>query len=67
MVIFNDIIRLPKLQSTLYVDENDSKRKGCASYNIKCFQCTYTMGKYTSPTVDNVNKKQGMKKVPPSR
>ena len=69
MVIFKDIIKslgcLNRKQSTLYVDENDSKRKGCASYIIiKCFQCTYTMGKYTSPTVDNVNKKQGMKKVP---
>ena len=53
---------MPKLQLTLYVDENDFKRKSCASYIIiKCFQCTYTMGKYTS-TVDNVNKKQGMKK-----
>ena len=65
MVIFKDIIfRFPKLQSILYVDEYDSKSKVCASYIIiKCFQCTYTMGKYTS-TVDNVNKKQGMKKVP---
>ena len=41
------------------------REKGCASYIIiKCFQCTYTMGKYTSPTVDNGNKKPGMKKVP---
>ena len=64
MVIFKDIIKSFLLQSTLYVDENDSKRKGCAIYIIiKCFQCTYTMEKYTS-TVDNVNKKQGMKKVP---
>ena len=36
-------------QSTSYVDESDSKRKGWASYIIiKCFQCTYTIGKYTS-------------------
>ena len=41
-----------------------SGEKGCASYIIiKWFQCTYTMGKYTL-TVDDVNKKQGMKKVP---
>ena len=37
------------------------REKFCASYIIiKCFQCTYIMGRYTS-TVDNVNKKQGMK------
>ena len=69
MVIFKDIIKslgCPNCkQSTLYVDENDSKREGCDSYIIiKCFQCTYTMGKYTSATVDNVNKKQGMNKFP---
>ena len=69
MVIFKDIIKslgCPNCkQSTLYVDKNDSKRKGCESYIIiKCFQCTYTMGKYTLPQLDIVNKKQGMKKVP---
>ena len=45
MVIFKDIIKslgCPNCkQSTLYVDKNDSKRKGCESYIIiKCFQCT---------------------------
>ena len=66
MVIFKDIIKslgcLNCKQSTLYVDEIDTKRKGCASYIIiKCFQCTYTMGKYTSQSFDNVNKKQRIK------
>ena len=57
MVIFKDIIKslgCPNCkQSTLYVDKNDSKRKGCESYIIiKCFQCTYTMGKYTLHQLD---------------
>ena len=64
MVIFEYIIKYldyPNCkQSTLYVDETDSRRKGFASYIIiKCFQYTYTLGKYTSQTVDNSAARRG--------
>ena len=52
MVIFEDIIKslgCPECKHTsrLYVKEEESKRKGCAScIVIKCIQCTYTMEKF---------------------
>ena len=62
MVIFEDIIKslgCPecKYTSSLYVKEEESKRKGCAScIDIQCIQCTYTMEKYTSQSIKNIEK-----------
>ena len=67
MVIFEDIIKslgCPECKhtSSLYVKEEESNRKSCAScIVIKCIQCTYTMGKYTSQSIKNIEKKQGMR------
>ena len=42
--------------------EEGSKRKGCAScIVIKCIQCTYTIEKYTSQSIKNIEKKQEMR------
>ena len=63
MVIFEDIIKslgCPECKhtSSLYVKEEESKRKGCAScIVIKCIQCTYAMEKYTSQSIKNIEKR----------
>ena len=67
IAIFEDIIKslgCPECKhtSSLYVKEEESKRKGCASYIIiKCIQSTYTIEKYTSQSIENSEKKQGMR------